>query len=232
MNNSMIIKLLVMMYTICARVELSDIKIIEETKIISKEGNLVINPDGSLSPSRADIMRKCEYIHNKRLYAYEINTMYNLKKTYKQGRLFYEYERKPVNDKAYDDIYDPQKFKAKNDYFLRFHTHLINMFPCADGALSIIAGRLDAPTSFLLKDEVQPQSMNILAALFLLSEQVDIPIAIEEKKKEKKLVLKSVNGETAYIDQSLVLYVNKKNSEEKIKTYHTETVKLINFMKH
>ncbi|EIJ95129.1 uncharacterized protein NEPG_00654, partial [Nematocida parisii ERTm1] len=228
----MIIKLLVMMYTICARVELSDIKIIEETKIISKEGNLVINPDGSLSPSRADIMRKCEYIHNKRLYAYEINTMYNLKKTYKQGRLFYEYERKPVNDKAYDDIYDPQKFKAKNDYFLRFHTHLINMFPCADGALSIIAGRLDAPTSFLLKDEVQPQSMNILAALFLLSEQVDIPIAIEEKKKEKKLVLKSVNGETAYIDQSLVLYVNKKNSEEKIKTYHTETVKLINFMKH
>ncbi|KAI5131504.1 hypothetical protein NEPAR06_2530, partial [Nematocida parisii] len=41
MNNSMIIKLLVMMYTICARVELSDIKIIEETKIISKEGNLV-----------------------------------------------------------------------------------------------------------------------------------------------------------------------------------------------
>ncbi|EIJ87155.1 hypothetical protein NEQG_02646, partial [Nematocida parisii ERTm3] len=229
---SMIIKLLVMMYTICARVELSDIKIIEETKIISKEGNLVINPDGSLSPSRADIMRKCEYIHNKRLYAYEINTMYNLKKTYKQGRLFYEYERKPVNDKAYDDIYDPQKFKAKNDYFLRFHTHLINMFPCADGALSIIAGRLDAPTSFLLKDEVQPQSMNILAALFLLSEQVDIPIAIEEKKKEKKLVLKSVNGETAYIDQSLVLYVNKKNSEEKIKTYHTETVKLINFMKN
>ncbi|EIJ87148.1 uncharacterized protein NEPG_02569, partial [Nematocida parisii ERTm1] len=104
MNNSMIIKLLVMMYTICARVELSDIKIIEETKIISKEGNLVINPDGSLSPSRADIMRKCEYIHNKRLYAYEINTMYNLKKTYKQGRLFYEYERKPVNDKAYTNI--------------------------------------------------------------------------------------------------------------------------------
>ncbi|OAG30434.1 hypothetical protein NEIG_02576, partial [Nematocida sp. ERTm5] len=31
-------------------------------------------------------------------------------------------------------------------------------------------------------------------------------------------------------DQSLVLYKNKENSEEKIKTYHTETVKLINFM--
>ncbi|OAG33743.1 hypothetical protein NEIG_02645, partial [Nematocida sp. ERTm5] len=28
------------------------------------------------------------------------------------------------------------------------------------------------------------------------------------------------------------LYKNKENSEEKIKTYHTETVKLINFMKH
>ncbi|EIJ93819.1 uncharacterized protein NEPG_01391 [Nematocida parisii ERTm1] len=231
MNNSMIIKLLVMMYTICARVELSDIKIIENTKIISKEGNLVINPDGSLGPLRADIMRKCEYIHNKRLYAYEINTMHKLIKTYENGETVYEYERKPVKDKAYDDIYDPKKFKAKNDYFLRFHTHLINMFPCADGALSIIAGRLDAPTSFLKKEEVEPQSMNILAVLFLLSEQVDIPITIKEEKGKEKLILTSVNGKTAYIDQSLVLYVNKKNSEEKIKTYHTETVKLINFMK-
>ncbi|KAI5146739.1 hypothetical protein NEPAR07_2475, partial [Nematocida parisii] len=215
----------------CARVELSDIKIIENTKIISKEGNLVINPDGSLGPLRADIMRKCEYIHNKRLYAYEINTMHKLIKTYENGETVYEYERKPVKDKAYDDIYDPKKFKAKNDYFLRFHTHLINMFPCADGALSIIAGRLDAPTSFLKKEEVEPQSMNILAVLFLLSEQVDIPITIKEEKGKEKLILTSVNGKTAYIDQSLVLYVNKKNSEEKIKTYHTETVKLINFMK-
>ncbi|EIJ95110.1 uncharacterized protein NEPG_00635 [Nematocida parisii ERTm1] len=228
----MIIKLLVMMYTICARLELSDINIIEKTKVVIEEGNLLIHPDGSLSPSRGYIMHKSGYMYNKRLYAPEIDTMYKVIKIGEDGRSIYEYERKPVNDQAYDDIYDPKKFKAKNDYFLRFHTHLINMFPCTDGALSIIAGRLDAPTSFLLKDEVQPQSMNILAALFLLSEQVDIPIAIEEKKKEKKLVLKSVNGETAYIDQSLVLYVNKKNSEEKIKTYHTETVKLINFMKH
>ncbi|EIJ87738.1 hypothetical protein NEQG_01810 [Nematocida parisii ERTm3] len=213
----MIIKLLVMMYTICARLELSDIKSIGESVVI-EEGNLVIHPDGSLSPSRGYIMRKCEYIHNKRLYAYEIDTMHKLIKTYENGEEIYEYEKEPVKDKAYDDIYDPKKFKAKNDYFLRFHTHLINMFPCADGALSIIAGRLDAPTSFLLKDEVQPQSMNILAALFLLSEQVDIPITVkEEKGKEKKLILTSVNRETAYIDQSLVLYVNKKNSEEKLK---------------
>ncbi|OAG33550.1 hypothetical protein NEIG_02627, partial [Nematocida sp. ERTm5] len=48
----------------------------------------------------------------------------------------------------------------------------------------------------------------------------------------EKLILKSADGNTIYVDQSLVLYKNKENSEEKIKTYHTETVKLINFMKH
>ncbi|OAG33742.1 hypothetical protein NEIG_02700, partial [Nematocida sp. ERTm5] len=173
------------------------------------------------------------YMYNKRFYAPEIDTMYKLEKTGKvtdDGKPSYDYTRKPVNDKAYKDICNSP---ARNDYFLRFHTQLINIFPCSDGALSIIAGRPDAPTSFLLKDELKDDCIYILAALFLLSEQVSISINAEIKEKgNEKLILKSADGNTIYVDQSLVLYKNKENSEEKIKTYHTETVKLINFMKH
>ncbi|OAG32834.1 hypothetical protein NEIG_02600 [Nematocida sp. ERTm5] len=235
MKSGMIIKLLVMMCTVCARLELSDIKIIGETKVI-QEDDLLIHPDGPLNPLRGYIMDRSGYMYNKRFYAPEIDTMYKLEKTGKvtdDGKPIYKYERKPVNDQAYDDIYNPKLFKAKNDYFLRFHTQLINMFPCSDGALSIIAGRPDAPTSFLLKDELKDDCVYILAALFLLSEQVSISISAEIKEKgNEKLILKSADGSTIYVDQSLVLYKDKENSEEKIKTYHTETVKLINFMKH
>ncbi|OAG32327.1 hypothetical protein NEIG_02650, partial [Nematocida sp. ERTm5] len=164
MKNSMIIKLLVMMYTVCARFELSDIKEIGETKVI-EEDNLLINPDGPLNPLRGYIMDRSGYIYNKRFYAPEIDTMYKLETTGKVtafGKPIYKYTRKPVKDIAYKNICNSP---ARNEYFLRFHTQLINMFPCSDGALSIIAGRPDAPTSFLLKDELKDDCIYILAAL-------------------------------------------------------------------
>ncbi|OAG33687.1 hypothetical protein NEIG_02378, partial [Nematocida sp. ERTm5] len=238
MKNSMIIlKLLLVIYTVCARLDLSDIKEIGETKVI-EEDNLLIHPDGPLNPLRGYIMDRSGYMYNKRFYAPEIDTMYKLEKINKviTRRLhysrpsIYKYERKPVKDTAYTNICNSP---ARNEYFLRFHTQLINMFPCSDGALSIIAGRPDAPTSFLLKDELKDGCVYILAALFLLSEQVSISISAEIKEKgNEKLILKSADGSTIYVDQSLVLYKDKENLEEKIKTYHTETVKLINFMKH
>ncbi|KAI5167980.1 hypothetical protein NEIRO03_2321 [Nematocida sp. AWRm78] len=231
-NGMIILKLLLVMYTVCARLELSDIKTIGETKVI-EEDDLLIHPDGPLNPLRGYIMHKSGYMYNKRFYAPEIDTMYKLEDTgevYDNRISIYNYTRKPVNDKAYKNICNSP---ARNEYFLRFHTQLINMFPCSDGALSIIAGRPDAPTSFLLKDELKDDCIYILAALFLLSEQVSISISAEIKEEgNEKLILKSANGSTIYVDQSLVIYKDKENSKEKIKTYHTETVKLINFMKH
>ncbi|OAG33496.1 hypothetical protein NEIG_02608, partial [Nematocida sp. ERTm5] len=225
MKSGMIIKLLVMMCTVCARLELSDIKTIGETKVI-QEDDLLIHPDGPLNPLRGYIMDRSGYMYNKRFYAPEIDTMYKLEKTNDNSISGYDYTRKPVKDTAYTNICNSP---ARNEYFLRFHTQLINMFPCSDGALSIIAGRPDAPTSFLLKDELKDDCVYILAALFLLSEQVAVSINAEIKEKgNEKLILKSADGSTIYVDQSLVLYKNKENSEEKIKTYHTETVKLIN----
>ncbi|KAI5182744.1 hypothetical protein NEIRO03_0395 [Nematocida sp. AWRm78] len=232
MKNGMIIKLLVMMYTVCARLELSDIKTIGDSVVV-QEDNLLIHPDGPLNPLRGYIMHKSGYMYNKRFYAPEIDTEYSLKKSTKVSddghSPSYKYTRTPVKDKAYSDIYDDM---LTNNYLSRFHTQLINMFPSTDGLLSITAGRPDALYSFLIKDEVRPQSMYILAAFFLLSEQVDIPILTRKKKeKERRLVLKSVDGKDTYINQSLVLCEDEKELPPEQENYHTNTVGFINFLK-
>ncbi|KAI5167879.1 hypothetical protein NEIRO02_2227 [Nematocida sp. AWRm79] len=223
----MIIKLLLVMYTVYARLELSDIKEIGETKVVQKD-NLLIHPDGSLNLLRGYIMHKSGYMYNKRFYSSEINTLYKLEKTNEvsdNGWLIFNHTRNPVKDMAYDDICEE---KEKNEYLKQFHTQLIKMFPSVDGSLSIVSGLSEGFTSFLIKDEVQPQSMYILAALFLLSERVDIPINVEEKK----LILKSADKATTYIDQSLHIYTkDQTESKNDLKKWCKDIECLIKFLK-
>ncbi|KAI5167689.1 hypothetical protein NEIRO02_2174 [Nematocida sp. AWRm79] len=92
-------------------------------------------------------------MHNKRFYTPEINTEYKLyiiDSIRYNDRLNYEYIRKPVKDKVYNDIDDVNK------YLTQYHTHLIKIFPSSDQSLSIISGVSDGLTSFLLKDKVKP----------------------------------------------------------------------------
>ncbi|OAG33296.1 hypothetical protein NEIG_01046 [Nematocida sp. ERTm5] len=229
-NSMIILKLLLVMHTVYARLELCDIKAIGDSVVVQK-GNLLIHPDGSLNPLRGYIMHKSGYMYNKRLYAPEINTEYSLKKinVAVDSANSYKYTRTPVYDKAYENICEN---KEKNEYLTQFHTQIIRMFPSADGALSIVAGRPDALTSFLIKDEVQPESMYILAAIFLLSEQVNVPIIVNlEEKGNERLVLKSKDGKTTYVDQSLVLHEDITKLKEGHKNHHRETIGVIDFLK-
>ncbi|EIJ87105.1 uncharacterized protein NEPG_02638, partial [Nematocida parisii ERTm1] len=75
----MIIKLLVMIYTIYARLELCDIKEIEENTFAEIPGSLLINPDGPLNPLRGYIFHKNRLLYNKRLLSSGIETDYNIK---------------------------------------------------------------------------------------------------------------------------------------------------------
>ncbi|KAI5166910.1 hypothetical protein NEIRO02_1521 [Nematocida sp. AWRm79] len=233
MENNMIIKLLIMMYTVCARLEISDINTLGETVVI-QESNLLIHPDGPLSPIRGYIMYKSGYMYNKRFYSPEINIEYSLKKSTKvsdDGNPIYDYIRKPVNDEVYDDICE------NTEYLTQLHTQLIKLFPSPDGSLSIVSGRKDAMHSFLIKDEVQSHSMYILATILLLSEQVNIPINTSING-EKWLLLRSANKTTTYINQKkpnnyllnliefLKKYINNSsanpNSIEKLSTMPTK----------
>ncbi|KAI5167681.1 hypothetical protein NEIRO03_2215 [Nematocida sp. AWRm78] len=76
------------------------------------------------------------------------------------------------------------------------------MFPCRDGTLSIVASEETSMYSFLIKDDVKSECMTIMAALFLLSEQVNIPIDVKKEKGEKKLILRSMDGNILYINQT------------------------------
>ncbi|OAG33132.1 hypothetical protein NEIG_02545 [Nematocida sp. ERTm5] len=201
MKTNMIITILLMMHIICARLEIYDIKTIGEKSFVIQGNGLLIHPTGPLNPLRGYIMYQGGYMYNKRFYTPEINTMYKLEKTNKvqiNGDPIYNYIRKPINDEVYNDICEE---KVKNEYLIQFHTQLIKMFPSTDGSLSIVSGKQDAMYSFLIKDRVQPQSMYILAALFLLSEGVTIPNDILCTEGGKRLVLKSIYGKTTYIDQ-------------------------------
>ncbi|EIJ92512.1 uncharacterized protein NEPG_02628, partial [Nematocida parisii ERTm1] len=68
-----------MIYTIYARLELCDIKEIEENTFAEIPGGLLINPDGPLNPLRGYIFHKNGLIHNKRLLSSGIETDYNVK---------------------------------------------------------------------------------------------------------------------------------------------------------
>ncbi|EIJ87189.1 uncharacterized protein NEPG_00637 [Nematocida parisii ERTm1] len=228
---SIITKLLLVAYTVCARSMPKEIKDMHET-LFGREGCLVaIHPDGPLSPFRGYIMHKTGYMYNKRLYAPEIDTEYSLKPTNEvadNGGPIYKYIRDPAKDRPYTDICEDLE---KNEYLKQFHTQLIRMFSFAEGSLSIVADREDALYSFLKRDEVQPQSMYILAALFLLSEKVNIPIVAELEEGKEKLVLKSKDEKTTYVTQSLVLYEDMTRLKKGEKNYHTETVDIIAFLR-
>ncbi|OAG32523.1 hypothetical protein NEIG_01633 [Nematocida sp. ERTm5] len=209
MKNSMIIlKLSLMIYVVCARLEMSDIESIEKT-LLGVGKDLLINPNGPLNPLRGYIFHKSGYMYNKRLYSSGIDTDYSLKKSdvSTEGPHQYIYTRNPENDKPYMDynysytgsfenkkIYeDVDGYRFHTDYLAEFHQQMIYMFPCENRALSIEPCRNDSFTRVLRACRNKKDGLYLLAALFLLSEGVDVPIEIEKSvQEEEKIVLKQI----------------------------------------
>ncbi|EHY65456.1 hypothetical protein NERG_01063, partial [Nematocida ausubeli] len=180
---------LVIMQSILARIDLEDIKTVHETFVGEKQ-DVVINPRGPLNLLRGYIGNRNGCMYNKRFYSPEIDTDYALSKKGLSsiGEQEYNFKRKPVNDRVHKDM-DTKTPEGK--YLSMYHAQLIKMFPSADGDLSIEAGRSNALTNFLRADHVKKDAKYILAALLLLSEGVDIKIAVDYKGKKNNLVIKS-----------------------------------------
>ncbi|KAI5160804.1 hypothetical protein NEAUS03_1341 [Nematocida ausubeli] len=62
---------------------------------------------------------------------------------------------------------------------------MIKMFPSAAGSLSIEYGRSDAFTEFLRAEPTRKHAVQILAALLLLSEGIDISITLQSDQHQK-----------------------------------------------
>ncbi|KAI5136971.1 hypothetical protein NEAUS05_1680, partial [Nematocida ausubeli] len=180
---------LVIMQSILARIDMEDIKTVHETFVGEKQ-DVVINPRGPLNLLRGYIGNQNGYMYNKRFFSSEIDTDYILskKEISDENEQEYNFKRKPVNDRVHKDM-DTKTPEGR--YLSMYHTLLIKMFPSADGDLSIEAGRSNALTNFLRADHVKKDTKYILAALLLLSEGVDIKIAVDYKGKKNNLVIKS-----------------------------------------
>ncbi|KAI5138049.1 hypothetical protein NEAUS06_2401 [Nematocida ausubeli] len=214
---------LVMLQSILARINVEDIKIVSDT-LVGEKQDVVINPRGPLNLLRGYIGHQSGYMYNKRFYSSEIDTDYALTKKGLSSRNEQEYDftRTPVNDRVYKDL-DTKTLEGK--YLSSYHAQLIKMFPSIDGDLSIEAGRSNALTNFLRADHVKKDTKYILAALLLLSEGVDIKIAVDHTGGDKKkLVIKSktckekvfvdVEMHTAGIDPVTNKYSDKINQKE------------------
>ncbi|KAI5135137.1 hypothetical protein NEAUS07_1020 [Nematocida ausubeli] len=220
---------LITLQSILTKLAVEDIKKVSKAFIGEKQ-DVFINPKGPLNLLRGYIGNRNGYMYNKRFYSSEIDTDYALskKEISSKNEQVYKFTRTPVNDRVYKDI----ATQAPNSKYLStYHAQLIKMFPSAAGNLSIEAGRPNALTNFLRAEHVKKDAKYILAALLLLSEGIDIKIAVDHTEKKKKLVIKSktvqkkvfvkVEMHTASIDPAAKTY--------KEDIYQHETAQIINF---
>ncbi|KAI5167054.1 hypothetical protein NEIRO03_2482, partial [Nematocida sp. AWRm78] len=238
MKTGVIIKLLVMMYTVCARLELCDIKEIEENSFNILIENLLINPDGPLNPLRGYIFHKNRLIYNKRLLSSWIETDYSLKKhpdsSERTGRCNFVFKRHPENDKPYISNNTISASNTELEYLSEFHQQMIYMFPCASGSIFIEPCRNDSFTRLLRAHSNKSDSIYLLAALLVLSEGVDIPIEIDKSiERSKRIFLKreiTLNNDFVFINMPLWLESFMPDGTKK-KVYQKEAEDIVLFFK-
>ncbi|EHY64828.1 hypothetical protein NERG_02231 [Nematocida ausubeli] len=220
---------LVMLQSILAIIDLEDIKTVSET-LVGEKQDVVINPRGPLNLLRGYIGNRCGYMYNKRFYSSEIDTYYALTKKGLSSRNEQEYDftRTPVNDRVYKDL-DTKTPEGK--YLSTYHAQLIKMFPSIDGDLSIEAGRSNAFTNFLRADHVKKDTKYILAALLLLSEGVDVKIAVDYKGEKNNLVIKSKTcKEKVFVDVEMHMEgIDPFTRKYKEDIYQSETAGIVKF---
>ncbi|KAI5187848.1 hypothetical protein NEIRO03_2616, partial [Nematocida sp. AWRm78] len=192
-NNILIaLILLLMIHSICTRLETRDASIIQKMELGDKDGTLLIHPEGGLSPFYQCIMERSGYIKNLRGYLHSID-----------------------GDGNQVGGYGSTIRKDSSEYMQAFTQQLINMFPSEDRYLSIESEKSDSFTRFLKEYKDKPDSLNLLASLFLLSEGINIPIRIVEdgENKNKTLVLKKKELEELEKNENS----NSESEEKRIK---------------
>ncbi|KAI5146946.1 hypothetical protein NEAUS05_0282 [Nematocida ausubeli] len=220
---------LVIMQSILARIDMEDIKTVSET-LVGEKQDVVINPRGPLNLLRGYIGNQNGYMYNKRFFSSEIDTDYALTKT-EVSIMFgqeYDFTRTPVNDSVYKDVVTEV---PNGKYLSSYHVQLIKMFPSIEEELSIEAGRSNAFTNFLRADHVKKDTKYILAALLLLSEGVDVKIAVDYKGEKNNLVIKSKTcKEKVFVDVEMHMEgIDPFTKKYKEDIYQSETAGIVKF---
>ncbi|OAG33291.1 hypothetical protein NEIG_01041 [Nematocida sp. ERTm5] len=225
----MIIRLLLILCTVYARMPLHKIK--EAHEILFRDDNsMMINPDGRLNLLSGYISHKAGYMHNKRFFSPEIETNYSMKKSPESTESVhvYTYTRNPESDKVYKEVFPNRK---KIQYLYNFHLAMIYMFPSESNSLSIESCKSDSITRFLRFHSDKLDSMYLLASLLLLSEGVYVPIEIEKNiPGDETIILRGQNHTLPYINISMRLLGILPNERGQL-IYQKETEEIIEFFK-
>ncbi|KAI5165407.1 hypothetical protein NEIRO03_0398 [Nematocida sp. AWRm78] len=221
LKNTILILLVIKMiiHGVCAKLGGKDTELAQEMVI---GDNLVLHPDGGLSPTLQYMASESEFMKNFRMYWHGIYAEEGRKKNSRSTK---DYENFKVW-KIHDIIHEDEK---KNKYLKEFAQQLINMFPSENGVYSIESVKDDSFIRFLRMYKDKSYTLNLLAALFLLAEGVDIPIEIVDQKGNtgNKIIIlekKEINN-GFFVNLSLTI-------EEGKSAYHKKTEEIINFFKH
>ncbi|KAI5137507.1 hypothetical protein NEAUS06_2265, partial [Nematocida ausubeli] len=155
-----------------ANMTLDEIETTLQFEIAADSSPVKINPKGPLNFLRGYIYPKMECMYNKRFFAPQINTEYNLEHCRHKGDLKYTYTRYRRMDMAYKALSDSEM----DVYNEQYHNHLIELFPSPTGDISIETRVSRSFIRALRAEKTEKHAMQILAMLLLFSEGVDIPI--------------------------------------------------------
>ncbi|KFG26780.1 uncharacterized protein NESG_00936 [Nematocida ausubeli] len=180
---------LFMVQNLFARVSVEDIRRAHETKIKGSQ-QLFINSEGPLNLLCGYMGFQNGYMYNKRFFSPKIETDYALYEDglAADGTQEYGFTRTPANDKIHKEL---GVSGSDGRYLSAYHAQLLKMFPSEHGDLSIETTRPNALTNFLRADHVKQDAKYILAALLLLSEEIDVQIGVDHSGERKRLVIKS-----------------------------------------
>ncbi|KAI5167061.1 hypothetical protein NEIRO03_1780 [Nematocida sp. AWRm78] len=232
-NGKIILRLLLVIYNVCARLELMDIKTVEENPFIIGDVNILINPDGPLNLLRGYLFHKSGIVYNRRFFSPVIDTDYSMKKSDRstESTHIYTYTRNPEKDRPYKDNTNIYRFKYKSTYLSEHHQQMIYMFPCVNNTLSIEPCKDDSFTRFLRVQDSKTDRMYLLAALLLLSEGINVPIKIEKSIKEDvRILLQFDSSCPSFVDLPLWLESIMPDGTRKI-VYQKETEDVLEYFK-
>ncbi|OAG33651.1 hypothetical protein NEIG_02059 [Nematocida sp. ERTm5] len=223
-NNIFILLVITMIiHSTCAKLGDKDAELAQEMVI---RDNLTLHPDGGLSPTLQYMTYESEFMKNFRMYWHGI---YSEEDTKENSGSTEDYENLKVW-KVHDIIHEDEE---KNKYLKEFAQQLINMFPSEYGVYSIESVKDDSFIQFLREHKDKSYSLNLLAALFLLAEGVDVPIEIVDEKgnTENKIIILEKKGIENEFFVNLSLTIEEGNEKNEKSAYHKKTEEIIDFFK-
>ncbi|EIJ93102.1 uncharacterized protein NEPG_02058 [Nematocida parisii ERTm1] len=195
-----VLRILILIQSVCGRITVEETREVHRTVLQDQDIIRMINPDGGLSPLRGFLWYTCGFMYNIRMFSCWMDVDYSVWLNNSGGRTpVYEYARNYGRDGVHRKL-------AQDEYekkLVEYHQMVINLFPSAEGYLSIHTDKEDSLYALLNKC-TDTDKYRILAGLLLLSEGLSVPLSITRLEDSSEiLVLKDLSKDAEHFRISL-----------------------------